>query len=246
VALTLSSILNPPSSTGGLGPITRTDIGAPAPTLDSITITQGETIAPTPPVLEGRQVIRVDDPCGGIGWTSDTTCSAGYYCQYYNDWFSGCMPLSYSSILSRSSTGGLGSITRSAVDTAPPTPTATRGEIIEAAPTLLADRQIRIDDTCGGAGWAGANNCPAGSYCQFINQWYSRCLPVSLSSIFNPPTSTDGLGSVTRSIIETATDGDIAATRAVPQSVDPTPTPLKGRQTLVEYTCKSLSIVILK
>lgn len=114
---------------------------------------------PTPPVVEERQVISINDPCGGTGWTGDTACNAGYYCQYYNDWFSGCMPLSYSSILNPSSTGGgLGSITRSAVATAAPTSTATRGEIIEAASTLLADRQIRIDDPCGGAGWTGASN----------------------------------------------------------------------------------------
>ncbi|KAL5485662.1 hypothetical protein ACEPAI_6703 [Sanghuangporus weigelae] len=30
--------------------------------------------------------------CGGIGWTGPTTCVAGTFCSYQNDWYSQCVP----------------------------------------------------------------------------------------------------------------------------------------------------------
>lgn len=55
--------------------------------------------------------------CGGIGWTGQTTCVAGYTCVYSNDWYSQCVP---------GDSGGGGATTATATSiTAPQTTTAT-------------------------------------------------------------------------------------------------------------------------
>ncbi|EGS18971.1 endoglucanase-like protein [Thermochaetoides thermophila DSM 1495] len=42
--------------------------------------------------------------CGGIGWQGSTTCVSGYHCQYYNEWYSQCIPSQGSTTLRTSTT----------------------------------------------------------------------------------------------------------------------------------------------
>ncbi|KAK5655799.1 hypothetical protein OQA88_5337 [Cercophora sp. LCS_1] len=30
--------------------------------------------------------------CGGVGWAGPVSCVTGYYCHFYNDWYSQCIP----------------------------------------------------------------------------------------------------------------------------------------------------------
>ncbi|CAG9949782.1 unnamed protein product [Clonostachys rosea f. rosea IK726] len=67
--------------------------------------------------------------CGGVNWTGPTTCVAGSYCQYQNEWYSQCVPgAASSSTLVTSRTSTTSSTSRAATSTSTtssPPPTGT-------------------------------------------------------------------------------------------------------------------------
>ncbi|RNA14873.1 glycoside hydrolase family 6 [Brachionus plicatilis] len=41
----------------------------------------------------------------------------------------------------------------------------------------IAKAQQPLYAQCGGTGWTGSTVCASGLSCQFVNIWYSQCLP---------------------------------------------------------------------
>ncbi|GAA5908904.1 hypothetical protein JCM8208_005614 [Rhodotorula glutinis] len=104
--------------------------------------------------------------CGGQGWTSDTCCVAGYTCVYSNDYYSQCLPSPSSA--SSSSTKASATSTSSA-------PAATS--------TASAYSQ------CSGIGFTPML-CPSSFSCQYVNDYYSQCLPQAATTQATSSTST--------------------------------------------------------
>lgn len=48
--------------------------------------------------------------------------------------------------------------------------------------------QSSLYGQCGGIGWSGATTCVSGAVCQYVNDWYSQCVPGSGGG--NPVTTT--------------------------------------------------------
>ncbi|KAL2180604.1 endo-xylanase [Thermothelomyces heterothallicus CBS 202.75] len=57
--------------------------------------------------------------------------------------------------------------------------------VLAAAPAAVL-AQSPLWGQCGGQGWTGPTTCVSGAVCQFVNDWYSQCVPGSS----NPPAGT--------------------------------------------------------
>ncbi|KAG8686614.1 hypothetical protein FRC09_014025 [Ceratobasidium sp. 395] len=74
------------------------------------------------------QGVAVWGQCGGAGWTGSTTCDAGSYCAYQNQYYSQCLPGTASTTTTKASTTTTKATTSTTATTsASATPTGLRG-----------------------------------------------------------------------------------------------------------------------
>ncbi|BGO95787.1 hypothetical protein NBRC10512_001624 [Rhodotorula toruloides] len=152
---------------------------------DEVAIARRAAPSATPVVCQNS--VPAWGQCGGMSWTTDTCCVAGYICVYSNPYYSQCQPGTASS--SSSSTASTSS---SSVFVPPST-----SSILAASPTPSSTACVGMSvayGQCGGINYVGATCCPGGWTCQYSNDYYSQCLPgPSTSSSSNPisaPSST--------------------------------------------------------
>lgn len=88
--------------------------------------------------------------CGGIGYTGETTCVEGAYCEVLNQYESQCVPIR--------------------TTTTKPTTTTTTTKPVQSVVPLWYQ--------CGGIGWTGGTICVDGAYCEVLNQWHHQCIPI--------------------------------------------------------------------
>lgn len=130
--------------------------------------TRAPTTSPTVTCTNGLYT-----QCGGIGFSGNTCCPNGAWCQPSGSTYSQCVVGEAPTPPPTDAPSGAPTTTEPTVPPGAPSRSPTT-KAPTTSPTVTCVNAVFAQ--CGGSGFSGNTCCPNGSWCQPSSQWYSQCV----------------------------------------------------------------------
>ncbi|RPA78187.1 hypothetical protein BJ508DRAFT_363977 [Ascobolus immersus RN42] len=151
--------------------VTPPATAAPIPTKAASTTTYStttSTVTSAPSPTGTLPPVGGYGQCGGKPWNGATTCVSGWWCAWYNEYESQCIPIGST----------FPGVTPPATAQPIPTlPTSSTTPVVTPTPTPSLKPVPRWGQ-CGGVGYTGSIVCEEGSWCAWYNAYESQCLAI--------------------------------------------------------------------